>query len=78
MTRANPGEFYQIDLEVEQKLRKLHKRLHFGCSIKGSSSISKATTNGKNIDERINGLEKKIDDLVNLFKTSNPQVARVC
>jgi len=33
---------------------------------------------GKKIEERIYGLEKKLDEIVSLFKTSTSQVAKVC
>ncbi|XP_047159844.1 uncharacterized protein LOC124847252 [Vigna umbellata] len=40
MTRANPGEFYQINPEVERNLRKLRRRLKFGCSTEGTLPTS--------------------------------------
>lgn len=33
-------------------------------------------TNRKKIDERINELERKLNEIVSLFKTSIPQVSR--
>ena len=44
MTRANPGQFYQLDSELERKLRKSRRRLELRCSIEGASSSSEPTT----------------------------------
>jgi len=30
------------------------------------------------MDERIAGLKKKLDEIVSLFKTSTPKIAKVC
>jgi len=44
MTRANPGEFHQIDLEVERNLYKFRRRFQFGCSTEEAFSSFEATT----------------------------------
>jgi len=44
MTRANPGQFYQLDPELERNLRKSHRRLELRCSTKGAPSSSEPTT----------------------------------
>jgi len=50
MTRANQGEFYQFDLELERNLRKSGKRLEFGCLTKGAPLSSKATTESVSLE----------------------------
>ena len=44
MTRANPGQFYQLDPELERNLCKSRKRLELRCSTIGAPSSSEATT----------------------------------
>jgi len=43
MTRANLGQFYQFDPELERNLRKSRRRLELGCSTEGASSSSEPT-----------------------------------
>ena len=44
MTRANPGQFYQLDSELERNLRKSRRRLELRCSTEGVPSSSEPTT----------------------------------
>jgi len=44
MTRANPGQLYQLDRELERNLRKSRRRLELRCSTEGASSSSEPTT----------------------------------
>ena len=44
MNRANPGQFYQLDPELERNLRKSSRRPKLRCSTKGAPSSSEPTT----------------------------------
>ena len=44
MTRANPGQLYQLDSELERILRKSRKRLELRCSTEEAPSSSEPTT----------------------------------
>ena len=44
MTRANLGQFYQLDSELERNLRKSRRRLELRCSTEGAPSSSEPTT----------------------------------
>jgi len=44
MTQANPGQFYQLDSELERNLRKSRRRLELRCSTEGAPSSSEPTT----------------------------------
>lgn len=37
-----------------------------------------SAVNRKKINERLNGLERKLNEIASFFKTSTPQVVRVC
>ncbi|WVY90747.1 hypothetical protein V8G54_036261 [Vigna mungo] len=37
-----------------------------------------SATNRKKTDERLDGLERMLDEITSFFKTSTPQVARIC
>ena len=43
MTRANLGQFYQLNLELERNLRKSRRRLELMCSTEGAPSSSEPT-----------------------------------
>jgi len=43
MTRANPGQFYQLDPELERNLRKSRRRVELRCSIEGTPLSSEPT-----------------------------------
>jgi len=44
MTRANSGQFYQLDPELERNLRKSRRRLGLWCSTEGAPSSFEPTT----------------------------------
>ena len=44
MTRANPGQLYQLDPELERNLCKSRRRLEPRCSIEGEPSSSEPST----------------------------------
>jgi len=47
-------------------------------SLRGVHEVETYAANEKKMDERITGLEKKLDEIASLFKTSTPKVAKVC
>ncbi|XP_047149693.1 uncharacterized protein LOC124821794 [Vigna umbellata] len=44
----------------------------------GVQEIDNGAVDGKRIDERLNKLESKLDEIASLFKTSTPQIAKKC
>ena len=47
-------------------------------SLKGVHEFETYVENRKKIDEIIDVLEKKLNEIASLFKTSTPQVTNVC
>jgi len=47
-------------------------------SLRGVHEVETYAANEKEMDERIVGSEKKLDEIVSLFKTSTPKKAKVC
>ena len=47
-------------------------------SLRGVHKVETYAANEKKMDERIVGLEKKLDEIASLFKTSTPKITKVC
>ena len=47
-------------------------------SLRGVHEVENYAPNERKMDERIAGLEKKLDEIASLFKTSMPKIAKVC
>jgi len=53
-------------------------RANLVTSLRGVHEVETYATNEKKMDERIAWLEKTLDEIASLFKTSTPKVAKVC
>jgi len=47
-------------------------------SLRGDHEVETYAANEKKMDERIAGLEKKLDEIASLFKKSTPKITKVC